>query len=95
MPRSTIRYEGNAVTSSPAKLIFPCCGCNTPAIIFTVVDLPAPLAPKRAMAEAKIPNLQKRPLACGRFNPLHDVAPALLSIGLSRGPTDRSRGLPK
>ena len=48
MPRRTTTWLGEPVSISPAKRMSPFCGVSTPAIMRTVVDLPAPLAPSSA-----------------------------------------------
>ena len=47
MPRWQRSAAGNAVTSSPSKMIEPCVGGSTPAIRLNSVDLPAPFGPIR------------------------------------------------
>jgi hypothetical protein len=48
MPRRTTTWLGEPASASPPKLMAPFCGRRTPAIMRTVVDFPAPLAPSRA-----------------------------------------------
>src|ERR1700730_18682367 len=48
MPRRPTTWLGDPASASPLNWMAPFCGRRTPAIMRTVVDLPAPLAPSRA-----------------------------------------------
>ena len=44
-PRRTTFSVANAVRGRPSKRMAPACGASSPAIVSSVVDLPAPLGP--------------------------------------------------